>query len=66
MNRLYADDRLIDEVPEYDDYVWTNTNCRNCGAPLTRGETKCPYCDTSRQLKSEIILTSDSIIFRNN
>ena len=66
MQRLYADGKLIDVIPDDDDYnppAWKNTNCRNCGAPLVRGQVKCEFCGTSRQVKSEIKVTASEIRF---
>ena len=66
MNRLYGNGELIYTIPEDDDYnppEWQNTNCRNCGAPLTRGQVKCEYCDTSRQLKSQLVISESKIQF---
>jgi len=66
MIRLYADGKCIDEAPDdadYDPPAWKNTNCRNCGAPLVRGQVKCDYCDTSRQIKSEIAINASGIRF---
>jgi hypothetical protein len=66
MQRIYADGKCIDEVPDDDDYdppAWKNTNCRNCGAPLTRGQIKCEYCGTSRQIKSEIVINASEMRF---
>ena len=64
MNRLYADGKCVGEFPEDEDYdpqAWKNTNCRNCGAPLVRGQIECEYCGTSRQIKSEIRMDSTGI-----
>lgn len=64
MIRLYADGKCIEEIPEDDDYnppAWKNTNCRNCGGPLTRGQVKCEYCGTSRQLKSELVFNAEEL-----
>ena len=64
MTRLYADGKCIAEEPEdcdYDPPAWKNTNCRNCGAPLVRGQVRCEYCGTSRQIKSELRIDCDSI-----
>lgn len=64
MTRLYADEKVIAEIPDEDDYdppAWVNTNCRNCGAPLARGCLKCEFCGTSRQLRSELFITGSHI-----
>lgn len=56
MTRLYADGKCIDEILDDDDYdppAWEKANCRNCGAPLARGQVKCEYCGTSRQVKKQ-------------
>ena len=43
---------VIDDVPytDYEDRAprikYTSTNCRNCGAPIERNESKCSYCNT--------------------
>lgn len=66
MERLYTDRKYIDEVPDDDDFdplAWKNTNCRNCGAPMTRGQIKCEFCGTSRQIKSEIVIDASKIRF---
>lgn len=52
MIRLYADDRIIDEIPEEGDPELKVTNCRNCGAPFGRYDMECKYCGTSRKEKS--------------
>ena len=64
MINYYGDNGLICSELEDDDYdppAWENTNCRNCGAPLVRGQIKCEYCGTSRQIKSELIMNASSI-----
>lgn len=66
MQRLYADDKCIDEVPDDNDYnppTWESTNCRNCGAPMTKGQIRCEFCGTSRQIKSEIVINASEIRF---
>ncbi len=66
MTKLYADGKCVAEVPDDDDFsppLWKNTNCRNCGAPLVRGQVQCEFCGTSRQVKSEIVVTASSIRF---
>jgi len=64
MVNLYADDHLVESIPEKDDY--DDKNCRNCGAPFRFGHTHCEYCGTvrkviKRKMKSEIVITADSI-----
>ena len=62
-------DEITDEEYEADNPTpwrrdppaWKNTNCRNCGAPLVRGQIECEYCGTSRQIKSEIRMDSTGI-----
>ena len=64
MNRLYADDQLIESMPDENDF--DDRNCRNCGAPFHYGSVHCEYCGTARclktrKMKSEIIINADSI-----
>jgi len=57
MIRLYADDRIVDEIPEESDYaepIWINPHCKGCGAPLVRDEPRCEYCGRKRDLRLEV------------
>lgn len=52
MIRLYADEKLIDEIPDDDDEELLETNCKNCGAAFVRYGMKCQYCGSTRNLKA--------------
>lgn len=59
MNRLYADGKLIDEVPDDEDEEQLETNCKNCGAAFMRYDMKCQYCGSARKWKGEKKWTQD-------
>lgn len=51
MIRLYADGKIIDEIPETEEEAEEmkyreKTNCKNCGAPMSCPIGKCQYCGT--------------------
>ena len=65
MNVLYANDQIIDMIPDRDDVY--RTNCKNCGAPLPK-HGRCMYCDTENgaTVKEEKRLRSSTGQFRSS
>ena len=55
---LYADDHVVEEIPEESDFaepIWVNPRCKGCGALLIRDKPCCEYCGRERDLRTEVI-----------